>query len=404
MQTSIPQSLLLKSIEKWDTPQYIYDIDRIEEKIRIVKESFHVKNLEIRFACKALSNTKILQAMYAQGVGVDTVSVEECKVALMAGLPPEVITFTPSGVRLDEYAFAIQQGIRIHVDQMHVLQWLHESHPEAAITLRFNPGIRAGGNTKLQVGADDSKFGIQEAHWNSIYNFLNQTKLKITGVHLHMGSDIKEIDSYKEAMLFLLDKASLFIDTLQQIDIGGGWKVPYHPVDSGLDISSFGGWIATTFNSFNNRFGKNLALTVEPGKFLVSDCGYLLMEVTGIRDYGDESLVYVNSGFNHFIRPMYYDAYHHIYNVTNAGGQKKLYTVAGYLCETDNFAQSRMISEIRRGDILCLINAGAYGFTMASQYNSRVRPPEIGRIGNQLSLLRRRETIDDILRSETEII
>lgn len=400
MQPSIPEALLLEAVKTWDTPLFIYDMDTIERKINSVKSNFSVEDLEIRFACKALTNGKILQLMGSNNCGIDTVSIEECQIALKAGIPASKISFTPSGVRFEEYAFAINNGIRIHVDQFYVLEWLEKNHPGTEITLRFNPGIRAGDNVKLQVGADDSKFGIQPSQWEDFDNFIQNSSLVVTGVHLHMGSDIKEIDSYKEAMHFLLSKAELFLETLHHIDIGGGWKVPYHPEDAGLDIESFGKWISEAFNNFCKKTEAKLSLTVEPGKYLVSESGYLLMEVTGIRTEQGGTLAYVNSGFNHFIRPMYYDAYHQIHNLSNPMGEQRLYSIAGYLCETDNFALSRWVSEIRKGDILCLYNAGAYGFTMSSQYNSRVRPPEVGRQGNQLHLLRRRETLEDIIRTD----
>ncbi len=400
MTTTFPAELLLSISQKYGLPLFVYDTNVIDEQIQKLRKAFNVPKLEIRYASKAQNTISILRHIYNQGCGIDTVSPGEIIMALKAGVPASVISFTPSGVITDEYAFAIEHGVHVHADQPHILEWIDQHYPGTAVTLRFNPGIRAGGHTKLQVGAEGSKFGILFSQVNEIITLTRNLSLKITGVHMHLGSDISDSASFDEAYEYLLSVARIWADTIDHVDLGGGFKIPYHPDDHSIDMSSFGARVSERFKSFCEEIGKEITLVFEPGKFLVSEAGNLLMEVTSVRDAGGVPMVYVQSGFNHFLRPMNYGAYHHLINISNPEGEIKVYDVVGYLCETDTFALNRSLHEIRKGDVLCLMNAGAYGYSMASNYNGRPRPAEVMIKNGEATLIRRAETIDDLLSTD----
>lgn len=401
MTPSIPIDKLLACADQYGLPLFVYDAQTISTQIEKLTKAFNLPSFEIRYACKALNTIGIIQHIHAQGCGIDTVSEGEIRIALEAGIPPDKISFTPSGVLLSEYAYAIRHGVHVHVDQLHVLEWIDQHYPGTEITLRFNPGIIAGGHLKLQVGAEDSKFGIHINQVDKIKALTDKLTLKISGIHMHLGSDIGNSNSFDEAYAYVLQVALHWKETLTRIDLGGGFKIPYHPDDHSIDIDSFGKRISQRFIAFCEEVGHELTLIVEPGKYLVSQAGYLLMEVSGTRDIGQTGLAYVSSGFNHFLRPMNYEAYHHIINLSNPKGPESAYDVVGYLCETDTFAHERLIQKISRGDVLCLMNAGAYGFTMSSNYNTRPRPAEVLiKENGEAKLIKRAETIEDLLQTD----
>ncbi len=226
--------------------------------------------------------------------------------------------------------------------------------------------------------------------------------MHITGVHMHTGSDIYDIDAFLRATEILFNVALTFKD-LEYIDFGSGFKVPYKEGDIETDIIELGQKLSKRFNSFCDDFGRELTLMFEPGKFLVSEAGQFLAQVNVVKQTTSTVFAGIDSGLNHLIRPMFYDAYHHIENISNPTGKKRFYTVVGYICETDTFGANRRISEIKEGDILCFKNAGAYCFTMASNYNSRYRPAEVLVYKNKDYLIRERETLDDLLSRQTQV-
>lgn len=400
MNLSIKPDKLLSIAHEFGLPLFVYDASIIDRQIKELQDSFQVPSLEIRYASKALNTIAVLSHIYKQGCGIDTVSPGEITMAMKAGVPSHKISFTPSGVLNEEYAFAIENGVHVHVDQLHTLEWLDKNYPGLEITLRFNPGIQAGGHPKLQVGSHGSKFGFLESQIDDLKLLTESMSLKVKGVHMHLGSDISDSDSFDRAYDYLLSIALLWADTLHHVDLGGGFKIPYHPDDHSIDISSFGIKVSERFSNFCKELGRDITLVLEPGKFLVSECGYLLMEATSVREWGENAMAYVQSGFNHFLRPMSYNAYHHIINLSHPTGPVMIYDVVGYLCETDTFAVKRPLNEIRIGDVLCLMNAGAYGYTMASNYNGRPRPAEVIYKDGVPSLIRRAETIDDLLSTD----
>lgn len=401
MHLALPPAQLLSLADTYGLPLFVYDGGTITRQIESLMHALDVPSLQIHYACKALNTIGVIKHIHKYGCGIDTVSPGEIMIALQAGVPASEISFTPSGVLTEEYAFAISKGVHVHVDQFHVLDWLDTHYPGLEITLRFNPAIQAGGHSKLQVGSDGSKFGIMSHQVDAIKEKTQTLSLRITGVHMHLGSDIGDSGSFDQAYEYLLTIARKWSDTIERVDLGGGFKIPYHPQDHSIDMPAFGHKISKRFNRFCEEIGRPLTMVIEPGKYLVSASGYLLMEVSALREGSSPPMAYVSTGFNHFLRPMNYGAYHHLINLSNPEGEVHHYDIVGYLCETDNFASNRPIPQIRKGDILCLMNAGAYGYTMASNYNTRPRPAEvlINDDGGQ-QLIRRAETYTDIMQTD----
>ena len=396
-------SKLIQAASEYGSPLYVYDANKIKHQYnRLVKSFKSVKNLQLNYAVKALSNISILKYLIDLGSGIDAVSIQEVHLALKGGINPEKIIYTPNGVSMDEIKFASELGVKINIDNLSVLEDFGNSHPEIPICIRINPHIMAGGNSNISVGHIDSKFGISIHQIPHLKRIVENTKIRINGVHMHTGSDILDIDVFLRAAEILFETANHFKD-LDFIDFGSGFKVPYYPGDSETNIEELGKKLSKRFNLFCKSYGKNLTLIFEPGKFLVSEAGKFICKVNSIKQTTSTVFAQVDSGFNHFLRPMMYGANHHIENISNPDDIERYYSIVGYICETDTFASNRKISTISIGDLLCFNNAGAYCHTMSSNYNSRYRPAEVLYINNQLKLIRKRENFDDLIRNQINI-
>lgn len=394
---------LISLTKKYESPLYVYDAETIISQYKRLTDAFStVKKLKINFAMKALSNISILQLFNSLQAGLDTVSIQEVQLGLTAGFKPEDIIFTPNGVSLEEIEQAKELGVQINIDNLSILEQFGQKYPETPVCIRLNPHIMAGGNSKISVGHIDSKFGISIHQLPHIHRIVKNTDMLINGVHMHTGSDIYDIDAFLRATEILFNAAATFKD-LEYIDFGSGFKVPYKEDDIQTDIEELGSKLAKRFNEFSKETGKDLTLMFEPGKYLVSDAGKFLTSVNVIKQTTSTVFASIDSGMNHLIRPMFYDAYHHITNISNPNGKKRFYTVVGYICEKDTFGSNRRISEIKEGDILCFNNAGAYSYSMASNYNSRYRPAEVLVYKGKDHLIRERETIEDILHKQLSI-
>ena len=396
-------SKLIQAALEFGSPLYVYDANKIKYQYnRLVRSFKSVKNLQLNYAVKALSNISILKYLVDLGSGIDAVSIQEVHLALKGGINPEKIIYTPNGVSMDEIKFASELGVKINIDNLSVLEDFGNSHPEIPICIRINPHIMAGGNSNISVGHIDSKFGISIHQIPHLKRIVENTKIRINGVHMHTGSDILDIDVFLRAAEILFETANHFKD-LDFIDFGSGFKVPYYPGDSETNIEELGEKLSKRFNSFCKSYGKNLTLIFEPGKFLVSEAGKFICKVNSIKQTTSTVFAQVDSGFNHFLRPMMYGANHHIENISNPDDTERYYSIVGYICETDTFASNRKVSTISIGDLLCFNNAGAYCHTMSSNYNSRYRPAEVLYINNQLKLIRKRENFDDLIRNQINI-
>jgi len=394
---------LLKAAEKYGSPLYVYDTNKIKKQYNRLKKSFKtVKSLQINYAVKALSNISILKFIINLGSGIDAVSIQEVHLALKCGIRPEKIIYTPNGVSMDEIKMAADLGVKINIDNLSVLEDFGNYNPSIPICIRINPHIMAGGNSKISVGHIDSKFGISIHQIPHLLRIVNNTKIKVNGIHMHTGSDILDIDVFLRASEILFETAKNF-SSLEFIDFGSGFKVPYFPNDTETNIEELGNKLSKRFNSFCMEYGKDLTLMFEPGKFLVSESGKFLCKVNSIKQTTSTVFAQVDSGFNHFLRPMMYGANHHIENISNHNDAQRYYSVVGYICETDTFATNRKTSTIRNGDMLCFNNAGAYCHAMSSNYNSRYRPAEVMFINNKFELVRKREDFNDLIRNQIDI-
>ena len=393
-------STLTSIAKEHGSPIYVYDAEKIESQYNRLTNAFkNVGNLRINYAVKALSNVNILSLMHSLGAGLDTVSIQEVKLGLYAGVPAEMIIFTPNGVSIEEIEEAATLGVQINIDNLSVLEQFGNKHPKVPVCIRINPHVMAGGNANISVGHIDSKFGISIHQLPHIVRIVDNTGMRINGIHMHTGSDILDIDVFLHAAEILFSTAHSFSD-LKFLDFGSGFKVPYHPNDIETNIEELGEKLGDRFAAFCQDYGKELTLTFEPGKFLVSESGYFLSKVNVVKQTTSTVFAQVNSGFNHLIRPMLYGAQHHIENISNSKGRERFYSVVGYICETDTFANNRRINEISEGDILCFHNAGAYCFSMASNYNARFRPAEILWHEGEAKLIRKEEQFDDLLNNQ----
>lgn len=394
---------LLQVVQEFGSPVYVYDAEKISSQYKRLTTAFKkVKQVKFHYAVKALSNISVLKLMNRLGAGLDTVSVQEVKLGLEAGFAPSAIIFTPNGVSLQEIEEVAALGVQINIDNLSVLEAFGTKHPQVPVCIRVNPHVMAGGNTNISVGHIDSKFGISIHQLPLLMRIVENTKMHINGVHMHTGSDILDIEVFLHASEILFDVAKNFKD-LEFIDFGSGFKVPYKEDDIQTDVEELGKKLSKRFNTFCDEYGRELTLAFEPGKFLVSEAGRFLVKVNGVKQTTSTIFAQVDSGFNHLIRPMLYGVTHYIENISNPKGNPRFYSVVGYICETDTFANNKRIAEINEGDVLAFHNAGAYCFSMASNYNSRYRPAEVLWYQGKAHLIRKRETFEDLLKNQVVV-
>ena len=364
--------------------------------------AFDVKQIKINYACKALTNISILKFFKRLGSGLDAVSIQEVRLGLKVGFSPEDIIYTPNGVSLDEIRMAAELGVKINIDNISILEQFGQEFKDVPVCIRINPHIMAGGSSKISVGHIDSKFGISFHQMPLVKRVLKATDLKVEGVHMHTGSDIMDANVFLMGAEILFNIAKDFTD-LKYIDFGSGFKVPYKENDIETDIEDLGVKISERFNQFCADYGRDLKLMFEPGKFLVSQSGYFFTKVNVVKQTLSTVFAGVDSGLNHLIRPMFYDSYHQIQNVSKPNAKPRIYTVVGYICETDTFGVNRRINEIQEGDILVFHNAGAYCSSMASNYNSRFKPAEVMIYEGKDYLIRERDKMEDLTAKQIEV-
>ncbi len=391
---------LVQLAEQFGSPLYVYDAAKIQSQYKRLTNAFSkVEKLRINYAMKALSNVAILQLLREMGSCIDAVSIQEVQLALHAGYSPDQIFFTPNGVSLEEIEEVSALGVQINIDNLSILEQFGTKHPSVPVCIRINPHVMAGGNANISVGHIDSKFGISVHQLPHLVRIVENTKMNIVGIHMHTGSDILDIEVFLYAAEILFDAARSF-KNLEFLDFGSGFKVPYKKDDVETDIEELGRKLSKRFNAFCKEYGKDLTLIFEPGKFLVSEAGYFLAKVNVVKQTTSTVFAGIDSGFNHLIRPMFYGSQHHIENISNPKGKERFYSVVGYICETDTFANNRRISEINEGDILSFRNAGAYCFSMSSNYNSRYKPAEVLWLNGEGHLIRAQETFEDLLKNQ----
>lgn len=394
---------LLTLTKEFGSPLYVYDGEKIVHQLKTLKMAFSGSDVKIKYAAKALTNLSVLKLLRANGSDVDVVSIEEAQLALRAGFKPPQIMFTPSGVDFSEIVEGVKLNLTINLDNLSVLEKFGQKFQNTyPCSIRLNPHIMAGGNYKISTGHSNSKFGISVFQLPDIHDAVKKYNLRVNGLHIHTGSDITESEVFLKMADILFGVARDFQD-LRFIDFGSGFKVAYKDGDIVTNVYDLGLKLTKVFNEFCQSYGRKLELHFEPGKFIVSEAGVLLAKVTVVKSTPSLTFVGINSGLNHLLRPMMYDAWHDIVNISNPTGSHKLYTIVGYICETDTFGSDRKLNEVREGDVLAIKNAGAYGYSMSSNYNSRLRPAEVLILNGQPRLVREREKLEDLWRNQPEI-
>lgn len=400
MELNIRREKLIQLANEFGTPLYVYDAATIQRQVGKLKNAFQSFPVKFHFAAKALTNLNILKLVKEQGLGLDAVSIQEVKLGLMAGFAAQDILFTPNCISMEEMDAAVASGVKINIDSIPLLEQFGSKYgSNYPIAIRINPHILAGGNYNISTGHIDSKFGISIHQMRHVERIVKAFHMTVEGLHMHTGSDILDIDVFLRGAAILFEYALAFPD-LRFLDFGSGFKVAYKPEDNVTNIEELGQKMAIQYEAFCKEYGREIEIHFEPGKFIVSESGYFLAKANTIKQTTSSVFVGLNTGFNHLIRPTLYKAYHHITNLSNPDGKIKIYSVVGYVCETDTFAWDRPLNEVREGDLLCFHNAGAYGFMMASNYNSRLRPAEVLVEGSGERLIRRRESLDDLIKTQ----
>jgi diaminopimelate decarboxylase len=404
MPASLSTVQLIEIASEFGTPVYVYHTEKIKEQYERLLTAFHNTDAKFFYAAKALTNINILNYIRSIDCNVDCSSINEVKLAIKAGFTPQSILYTSSNVAFEEIEEAKNIGVNINIDSISNLQKFGKKFGHTyPVGIRLRPNIMAGGNLKISTGHSDSKFGVPLENVDEVLKVMNETNLFIRTLHIHTGSEIKDVEVFAKGIDVLFDIVKYFPE-LYVIDLGGGFKVPYMPGEKGTDIELLGKKVKEEFEWFKKEYNRHLQVWFEPGKFLVSECGYFITKVNVVKPAGNILFAGVDSGLNHFIRPMFYGAYHEIENISNPSGKKRNYDVVGNICETDTFAENRSLPEIRENDLLVFRNAGAYCFEMSSNYNSRFKPAEVMVKSGKVSLIRRREVMEDLLRNQVETV
>lgn len=387
---------------QYGTPVYVYHAERIKEQYDNLLQAFKGQDVRFFYAAKALTNISVLKYVLSTGCNIDCSSVNEAKLAMHAGFRPDQILYTSNNIAFEEIKEAKELGISINIDSLSNLRKFGEAFGGTyPVGVRLRPNIMAGGNLKISTGHSNSKFGVALEDLESILQIQRETGLHIRTLHIHTGSEIKDVEVFAKGIEVLLELVHHF-PALEVIDLGGGMKVPYRKDETGTDIDALGQKVKAEFDSFEQKTGRHLQVWFEPGKYIVAEAGYFITSVNVIKKSGDKIFAGVNSGLNHLIRPMFYGAYHEIENISNPGGPINTYQVVGNICETDNFAEDRPLPEIRENDLLVFRNAGAYCFEMSSHYNSRFKPAEVLVVNGEARLIRKRDELEDLLRNQVQ--
>lgn len=395
---------LIRIAEEYGTPVYVYHAEKIKTQYQHLQQAFQQCDARFFYACKALTNINILRYVKSIGCNIDCSSINEVQLALKAGFEPSNILYTSNNIAFSEIVTASELGVNINIDSYSNLEKFARKYGGSyPLGIRLRPNIMAGGNLKISTGHEKSKFGIPLEHIDKVLQLVNETGLFIRTLHIHTGSEIKDVEVFAKGIEVLFEVAQQF-PRLEVLDLGGGFKVPYKPGEEGTDIIRLGQKVTEEFDWFEQKYNRHLQAWFEPGKFLVSEAGHFVTKVNVLKTSAAGTFAGVDTGLNHLIRPMFYGSYHIIDNLTNPDGVQKVYSIAGNICETDTFAEDRRMSEIREGDYLSFRNAGAYCFEMASNYNSRYRPAEVMVLNGETHLIRRREVLDDLLRAQVEVL
>ena len=390
--------------KQFGTPVYVYHAERIKEQYDKLLSAFDGVDTKFFYAAKALTNINVLKYILSIGCNIDCSSVNEVKLALKAGFEPQNILYTSNNIAFEEIEEAKNIGVHINIDSISNLRKFGKKFGHSyPVGVRLRPNIMAGGNLKISTGHANSKFGVPLESIHEVIDVIHANNLHIKALHIHTGSEIKDVEVFAKGIDVLLGLTPHFPD-LEVLDLGGGFKVPYIPGEEGTDIPLLGKKVRQAFDQYEKTINRHFQVWFEPGKYIVSEAGYFITTVNVVKPAVNTIFAGVNSGLNHLIRPMFYGAYHEIENISNPAGEKRSYNVVGNICETDTFAEDRQLPELHEGDHLVFRNAGAYCFEMSSHYNSRFKPAEVMVKDGQPYLIRKRDELEDLLRGQIEAL
>ncbi len=397
MNASLSYAELNAAAQQFGTPLYVYHAEKIEQQYQNLLAHFSATQTRFFYACKALTNIHILKVVKNIGCNIDCSSINEVKLALHVGFSPNHILYTSNSVGFDEIVTAVELGVNVNIDSLSNLEKFGQKFGASkAVGVRIRPDVMAGGNLKISTGHDKSKFGIPVAQLEALKLIQEKYQINIRTLHIHTGSEIKDVAVFmKSAEVF--DVLLPHFPTVEVLDFGGGFKVPYEPGEQGTDMASLGKEVNKALEQLSEKYGRSLTAWFEPGKYMVSEAGFFISKVNVLKTSGDRIFAGLNTGLNHLIRPMFYDAYHHIDNLTSPEKPTKQYAVVGNICETDTFAWDRAIPAIEEGDLLVFYNAGAYGYEMASNYNARFKPAQVLYQNSEVKLISRADQFEDLL-------
>lgn len=401
---NLTSRLLKKIAHLYGTPTYVYDIDLIKERYQYFQAAFPWPKLTICYAMKANYNPTVLRTIHSLGAFIDAVSPGDLYMAMKCGFDVSQIIYTANNMKDSEVDEVMETGVLMNIGSLSRLEKYALKYPRTRLCLRFNPDVVDGEHDKIKTGGDLTKFGILLEDVDKVLKIVRNNGLKIVGLHEHTGSGLIKPDSILNSMKNIMSIATKtnFPD-LEFLDFGGGFKVPYGPDEREIDYKLMGQDVITLFSEFCDAYGKKIGLYFEPGKFLTAKAGRLLVEVNTIKTNRRKTICGTDSGFPQLIRPMFYDAYHHIDNISNPDGEKMEYDICGNICETgDLFAKNRLISEIREKDLLSINDAGAYCYSMGGVYNLRPMPAEVVVENGWIRLSRRRKTSKELICSILE--
>ncbi|MBR2593151.1 MAG: diaminopimelate decarboxylase [Firmicutes bacterium] len=389
---------------KFGTPLYVYNEKIIREKCRDLKSISTYPHFEVDYSIKANSNLAFIQIVKSEGLLVDAMSPGEIYVALQAGYKPEQIFYICNNVSEDEMQYAIDTGVVISVDSLSQLETYGKINPGGKIAVRFNAGMGAGDNPKITTAGEKTKFGIEKIFVEDVKNIIKKYDLKLIGLNQHIGSLNMNESVFAEGTKMLLEIAMEFPD-LEFIDMGGGYGIPYHKEDgeNSLNIAAVRESVDKVIFDFVKKYGKEVTFRIEPGRYISAESGMILGKVHSVKTNCGQKYIGCDVGFNVLQRPVMYDSYHgiEIYRPSDKKSEKEENVkIVGNICESgDILAHDRVLPEIFEGDILGVLDAGAYGFSMSSNYNLRLKPAEILlREDGSVALIRERDTLEDMMK------
>ena len=390
---------LLVCAGKYGTPLFVYDGSLMLERFHDLFKFIDHPRLKVHYALKANYNPALLKLLRDAGAGIDAVSPAEVQLALRLGFTPDRIVYTANNMTDAEFDRVMKTGVIVNIGSLSRLKKTAKNYPGAKLCLRFNPDVCDGDNAKTMTGGDLTKFGILLDAVEEVKAIVKSGNLHIVGLHEHPGSGIQHTESVLQSMRNLLAIATPEnFPELEFMDFGGGFKVPYRPDESRIDYVAMGKQICELFNNFCKSYGRELDMRFEPGKYLSAECGTLVVEVNTIKHNRTRTIAGCNSGFPQLIRPVLYDAYHHIVNLSNPQGTPMIYDICGNICETgDRFAEQRELPEIREYDLLAIENAGAYCYSMGSVYNLRPMPAEVVLVDGKVFSINRAQSDDELI-------